>query len=144
MMIETFQWNDKFSVGIDMIDKQHQGFFSIANSIIALTGQAGHQEHNKKELISIFERLMYYALYHFSTEEELFYRYKFPKTVEHMDEHEAFHKKLSHLSDQIWVEGTDIEELLDETAHFTITWLSNHILVTDMAYSNFFQAQGIK
>ena len=87
MATEKFNWNDKFSVGIELIDKQHKEFFSIANTAIDFSNQA---ELEKKEVKSIFERLQYYTFYHFSTEEELFYKYNYPRTKEHIAEHKYF------------------------------------------------------
>jgi hemerythrin len=141
MITNKFAWSDKYSVGIASIDEQHKEFFSIANDAIDLANQA---EPVRNEIESIFERLMYYAFYHFKTEEELFCKFKYPQTKQHIGVHKLFQEKINKLSKTIWDDNADVGATLLETAQFSLLWLADHIKVTDMAYSDFLKNQGVR
>src|ERR1019366_2927059 len=68
MMTESFEifpWQKNYSLGISLIDEQHQKLVLLLNKLAAsLATQA-----NTAELKNIFNELALYAIYHFQTEE---------------------------------------------------------------------------
>ena len=62
-------WRDEYSVGVDILDKQHQMLFEIGNRAIKII-QDDLLSHCYEDIMVIFEELKNYTIFHFKTEEE--------------------------------------------------------------------------
>lgn len=139
-MPEKFVWTEKYSVGIKMIDEQHQNFFAIANGLIDLAA-AGH--FVKEEVVSHIARLGEYALYHFSTEEEYLSKFACDGAAKHLVDHNFYRAKVHIFLEISLGSDVDLGKLAEETAGFAIKWLSNHILIVDKGYTDCFHQHGL-
>ena len=73
------EWDDKYCVGITIIDVAHKGLFGIINKAI----HAKEQSDNKKELYEVLEEMTKYALGHFKTEEDYMREFNYPEYKYH-------------------------------------------------------------
>jgi hemerythrin-like metal-binding protein len=55
------KWDNKYSVGISIIDEQHKKLFGFINKTI----EAKEHSDNKEELEKVLEKVTTYALEHF-------------------------------------------------------------------------------
>ena len=62
------KWNDRFNLGVGIIDRAHQQLFAIVNKLVLLNEDAVKQQHACKEGIKFFKS---YALKHFAQEAAL-------------------------------------------------------------------------
>lgn len=129
-----FDWDDSFSVGIEMIDKQHM----ILVRAINLLDMAVRANSSDKLLSAIFETLADYTNVHFGYEEELFDIYGYPGTETHKRQHADLLGKVLDLK-RDWEAGN--AEIGQEVLDFLVDWLKNHILGSDMEYTEFLQDQ---
>lgn len=139
--MEKFLWTDEYSLGISIIDEQHQHFFEIVNRIYDLLKK---NNENKEEMVSIVKELMDYAFFHLSTEEKYFNQFSYSDISHHMKAHSMFREKSDEYSELVKNNNTDLSKLLLEIADFSKDWLAHHILISDKAYAPFFQAHGLK
>lgn len=138
--MEKFNWEEKYSVSVPSIDEQHKNFFRITNDLIDLTKESLLQ---KKDLVAVAEELERYASYHLKTEEEYFEKFNYENAIPHIKEHDYYRNKVKGIIEKINEGNEDIKIFVDELANFSIQWLSNHILVADKEYSEFFKQHGI-
>lgn len=131
------QWDGSFSVKVAEIDQQHQKLMSMINEL----NDAMRQGKGKDVLGKIVNGLFSYTVTHFSMEEKYFDRFGYPETDSHKKEHVAFVKKVSEFKDG--VEKGKLG-LSIEVMNFLSDWLKNHIKLTDMKYSQFFNEKGLK
>lgn len=124
------EWSDEFSVGIELIDKQHQILFRAIN-LLALAVQHNSSRDLMQE---IFSTLRGYTDTHFAYEEELFDRFAYPETEAHKTQHRALLQRVIDL-EQRWRAGE--AEIGPEVLKFLVDWLRTHILGTDKKYSKF-------
>jgi len=123
--MEQLQWNDRFSVGIRLIDSQHKKLFSIINDLII----AKENEQQQDVIESILTELVAYTEYHFSSEEKLF------KIHSDYNEHCLVHRKfVAKIMAQIDSYHNNKEDISEETLNFLIEWLKNHVLKTDLFF----------
>jgi hemerythrin-like metal-binding protein len=90
--------------------------------------------HGSDALASILDRLMSYTVAHFSHEESLMERYRYPRLAEHKAEHEALTKKVRRLREEL-VKSKNV--LTVDVMDFLQDWLSKHIRQSDMQYAEF-------
>jgi hemerythrin len=133
----VFQWTEAYSVNIAALDRQHQGLFDTINELnSALAGGQG-----AKAMDSVLRKLAQYATIHFAAEEVLMEEYGFPKLTLHRKEHEAFRQNVAKYLDDYKNDktGAPVSLLL-----FLQSWLREHILKSDKAYSSFLNAHGVR
>ena len=136
-----FTWDKSYSVQIKEIDSQHQHFFELANKILDET-QKG--EPNRQIVLDVVYELGDYAMYHLSTEEELFDRCHYSEAEEHKKSHQMFREKIKALIEELRGVNGYSHELAKEVAEFAGNWLMKHILIMDKKYAEPLHVCGIK
>jgi len=131
------QWNDRFSVKIDEIDRQHQQLVTIINELY----DAMKQGKGKDVLSGIIRNLIHYTKIHFQTEEKYFAKFNYPETAQHKREHDAFVDKVSDFK-QDFEDGK--LSVTISIMNFLSEWLQKHIKGSDQKYAKFFQENGLK
>jgi hemerythrin len=131
------QWSPSYSVKIGEIDTQHQKLITMINELndAMLKGKA-------KEILSpLIDGLIAYTQVHFSKEEMLFDKYKYPDAPAHKEEHVAFVKKVSEFREGFKKGNMSLTiNIMD----FLSNWLTKHICGTDKKYSDFLNKNGVK
>lgn len=82
------QWNPRYSVKVGEIDSQHQKLITMINELndAMMKGKA-------KEILSpIIDGLIAYTQVHFTKEEMMFDKFKYPDAPTHKAEHAAYKK----------------------------------------------------
>ena len=139
--MKKFIWTDEYSLGISVVDEQHQHFFEIANKIYDML----EKEKNKRtDIVIIINELRDYAFYHLATEEKYFNQFAYSGMAEHMKQHSMFRQKSDEYLSRVENTNEDLEKLALEVTDFATNWLSLHIIVSDKLYAPFFKQHGLK
>jgi hemerythrin len=133
---EYIKWNNKYCVGISIIDEQHKKLFGFLNKTI------GAKEHsdNIEELKEVLEEMTTYALEHFETEEAYMREFDYPECRYHSEEHYRFFAKTMEYFDRA-VNGD--YHISNELIEYLKQWLVNHIQVSDRRYIDCFKKNGL-
>lgn len=131
-------WNDKMSVGIPSIDGEHQKLVAMLNELFDAV-QAGK---GKDVLGKILDRLIDYTKSHFANEERYMTQHAYPDFAPHKKEHEDLAKQVLDVQHKYHSGAT--ATLGMEVMNFLKNWLIKHIQGTDMKYSPFLKAKGVK
>jgi hemerythrin-like metal-binding protein len=133
--LDHYKWKREYSVGIAILDQQHQHLFELVNELHEFM-TAGQSE---AVLTTTLTELVACTRRHFLAEEALMAQFNFPCLDAHRIEHEKINRAvLKFIRDYEAGEKRFTMQLLD----FMIDWLTSHILTTDMLYSQFLLAQG--
>ena len=132
-----FQWDDKYSVGIQSIDNQHKEIFKLLNNLL----DAMKQGHGSEVTTEILWKLERYAIVHFQKEEFFFQRFNFQESNDHIREHNDFTKKVVSLKADL---KSGKITLSFELLNFLKAWIDHHILVVDKQYSDCFRKNGLR
>lgn len=130
-------WNDTMSVKVQEIDLQHQKLIKLINEL----NDAMHTGKGQDVLGKLIAGLANYAVMHFATEERLFKQHGYTDSVAHVAEHRKFVDDVSAFK-KGFDEGK--QGLSIQVLRFLSDWLRKHIMGTDMKYSGFFVAKGVK
>lgn len=135
--MEFIAWDDKFSVNVAEIDKQHKEIFKITNNLLnAIADGTGN------EIVGdILGKLTDYISMHFKTEENYFDKFSYPKSFSHKEEHQTFVLKVSEFK-KSFEKGR--ESLYVEVTNFILNWLMSHLLLSDKEYTKFFSEKGLR
>jgi hemerythrin len=123
------EWNESFSVKVPAIDEQHRQLLVMINSLheAMLAGGA------PAKVRPVFNELVSYTRYHFSSEEKMLEAAAYPALEDHKTAHKSLVAQVGNFSDQI-ADGKSSTAL--KLMAFLKDWLTNHILQTDMRYSS--------
>jgi len=124
-----FEMKEKYKIGVENIDKEHEKLFEIGEKAYQLLKNPLIID-KFDEIVEIFGELKEYTIYHFADEEKymesIHYRKLFSQKIAHAD----FVKKLQA------VKLNKIDENQDEAIMGILTflndWLINHILEKDL------------
>ena len=129
-------WSDRFALGIDLIDQQHQTLFRLIDDLAI----AIQHESSDAALQAIFEKLKEYTLTHFAAEEQLMARHGYTADEAHQDKHRALEKSLA----QLVVRAGNHEPLVSlQTMNFLQQWLYQHIDDVDRQFAAFLKNKGV-
>jgi len=127
----TFEWSDKFTLGVAFMDEEHKKLFEFAQDF----HDAQSADSNREAVIKLFDRLLDYTTRHFRNEEEIMHRLGYAGLESHVNEH----RRLTHEVMELYKNKMSIfSENMDE---FLLSWLTNHILNVDRDLADFLKGQ---
>ena len=130
------EWDDRYSTGIDLIDKQHQELLGLTNDLYR-SCQAGEESSNET-FRKIAHATVDYVKYHFSAEERLLEEIDYPRAAEHKTQHASFVKRV--LADVKNFE-TGKHLVPHNFARYLRDWILTHIAIHDRQYADFINHQ---
>ena len=128
-----YSWNSTYSVKVQRCDDDHKKLFALINKLY----EAMQSGTGGKVIEKVVEDLEEYTRYHFSGEEALMAKAKYPGLTVHRLEHQKFVEKVTKIRKD-GVKGQSIEVLT-----FLNDWLVKHIKRSDQQYSAHLNANGI-
>lgn len=134
---QKFVFEERYRLGITVIDEQHKVLFKILNDLNNVLSSTPSVETIDK----IIDELIKYKTFHFQTEEGYFKEFNYEKADVHIIQHSQFRKKINVLRDKC--SGDSIAfafELMD----FLEDWLIGHLMTADQEYVVYFRAHGLK
>ena len=130
--MDYIQWEDSFHVGVEAFDKDHKFLVKLINNLHSGL-MAGF---GVSEMTYILDDLVRYTNVHFKREEDMMRKYSYPGFYEHEAAHAELVSRVLDFQSQI-KSGKKVFSV--ELMSFLRDWLINHILKTDMLYSEFFR-----
>ena len=135
--IGNLLWEEKYSVGVKLIDDQHKMMFETINTLIDILGGVPQ----KNEIDEIISKLVEYKKFHFATEEKYFDDFNYENAEEHKAKHRDFNNKL----DELVAKNKDDSIILAfGLIDFLEDWLLDHLITEDQKYVECFAKNGLK
>lgn len=127
------EWTPVLSVGIDAIDRQHRTLVDCINRL----SEANTCGRSSGVIVALLGDLADYAHEHFRFEERLLEQHGWPKAPDHALAHRAFEAQVHEFSRRL---AAGERMLATPLLMFLVEWLTEHILVDDIAYAGFLGA----
>ena len=141
---DPFAFTDRFKTGIELVDDEHRTLFEIikeTNDLIC----AEHLHDKYDKIMELLAKLKDYTEFHFHDEEMLMERIGYPGLEAQKHAHAAFVERLVDIDlntlDEI---DNDQQSYLLDLINFLISWLTNHILVSDKKIGEYVYNSGVK
>jgi hemerythrin len=124
-----FTWQDKFSVGIDVIDADHKILVDLIDQL-----HGAFVSGNVDDTVnSVLAALVDYTQYHFTREEVMLAAAGYPGLAAHKRAHAELRRQLDEIYDR-FLSGNANGKLGNEVLAFLHDWLYFHILEQDKEY----------
>lgn len=135
-MSTLVKWDPSYSVKVKRCDDDHKKLFDMINTL----HEAMTLGQGAVKVGQIVSELANYTKYHFSGEEALMEKAKYPDLLAHRAEHQALIKRVEQFQKDI-AAGKGGQSIA--VASFLKDWLTHHIKQRDQKYSAHLNANGI-
>jgi hemerythrin-like metal-binding protein len=135
---QLIEWDDRYSVGIELIDEQHRELTSKVNKLCLGCHKGGQEAKNFFDLN--IQPLLRYMRYHFSSEEKMLERIKYPDLAAHARQHTEMIRIITDGIRHIQREETSVllsKKRLPEFVAYLRDILISHIAVLDKKYVSY-------
>ena len=123
-------WNERYNIGVDIIDKEHKKLFSILNKLFDFGRQEEKSQWVCQEAVKYFKD---HALQHFADEEAYMFSIDYPG----LEVHRRIHKNFRERTIPALERELELSEYsADSINHFLgvcAGWLIGHSLIEDYA-----------
>jgi hemerythrin len=126
MVSEFVSWDERFSVGVPLIDSQHKQLIVVTNSLFEAC--QGGDETAKEQFKKTVREAVDYVKYHFSTEEQIMEKLLYSAFPVHKKEHTDFTQKVL-TNVQTFESGKKF--VPNQFVRFLKDWILSHIAITD-------------
>lgn len=125
----SIEWRDALCVGEPQIDSDHKHLVQLINDFeVAITGHIDH-----KRIATVLLGLVDYTGQHFTREEEIQLKIRYPFVESHRKQHRDVLKKLGAvLQEYTESHGDNRDKLIRDLTNFLKTWLVDHIIESDL------------
>ena len=126
------EWDNKYSVGITLIDDQHKELIRLTNELYQ--GCFAGNEEAEDFFFKTIRGVLDYTKFHFSAEEKLMENVRYPKYAEHKKQHENFVMQM--LNDvKSFQEGKKF--VPNNFVRYLKDWILSHIAIMDTLYAKY-------
>lgn len=123
---EIFRWSSGFNTGLGVVDEQHQALVGILNKI----ARYHMAQVSDADLLKVFDELVEYTVYHFTTEETLME--DAGVSEQHARAHRAAHQSFIKVAADARARAEEsTRDVVGQTLAFLTKWLIKHILGMD-------------
>lgn len=123
------EWDERFTTGVEIVDRQHRGLIHILNGLYEQIGKG----RGETAILGVLGEFQRYADYHFDTEERLLKKHAavFRVQAAHLASHDAYRHRIEALR-QRQQAGEALVPV--QVMAFVVNWWSGHILNDDRIY----------
>lgn len=136
--MERMKWDGTLSIGVEVIDKQHQTWIERLNDVAEALDSAQGASHIAKTLGFLVD----YTRYHFGSEEKYMEETGYPELAAHRQKHHELNGTLDNLMNDFDEEGAT-PALAHAVDTFLQTWLVTHIKDVDQLFGDFLKEKGL-
>lgn len=129
-MSKEAEWDKRFNIGVESIDKAHRKLFSIVHRLIALSKDESSGQWACAEAIKYFKN---YAIKHFADEEAYMQSIGYKGYDIHKRLHDDLRFKTLPALEKDLTESNYSQESIQHFIGICVGWLTAHIIIEDRA-----------
>lgn len=132
----AIRWLPDYAVGVQEIDQQHQGLFSLADKL----RQAIRAGKGQEVLDGTLDELVDYTCYHFANEEKLMETISYPYYQNHCRQHEELRLKVRLMRKRV---AAGEAGMTLQVMQFLVEWLKCHTTTSDRRIGTYMRRCGL-
>lgn len=128
--MKDITWSEILSVGVEEIDEDHRKLVGIFNELNHAVANGESADY----LAATFDELIKCTAWHFSHEDRLMLKHRYPE----IDQHRAAHLELIAAAQQLQAKLAQADQAVaNAEIEFLDRWLTEHILTADQRLGSF-------
>lgn len=134
-------WKEKYKVGVELIDTQHQELFKRVSEFIEVVQDENNWEDKIDKVKETMVFMQEYVVTHFNSEEIYQEKIKYPDLESHKKIHSDFKKMVNDYATILERDGYP-KKVVQELAGKLMAWLIMHVAQTDQKIGLYVKHQG--
>ena len=130
------RWKEKYRLGVDLIDQQHEELFERVSAFITVVRSAVPWEEKVDQVKDTMAFMQEYVVFHFEDEEAYQERIGYPDLENHKRIHAQFKTSVQTYAERMESEGYT-EDLVKEFSGKLMAWLIMHVAGVDQKLGTF-------
>ena len=135
-MNRQFVWKKEYNIGIQRIDHQHQYFFQLINWLLLRLDSSKDFKLKQRYI----DEVMYYARFHFCSEENLMKDHDYPELKQQEILHGKLVKEMNYKISQLEFNDIDTSDFVA----FLSAWLLEHTISEDKKIGKFLSEVNVR
>lgn len=128
--MQQIQWQERFKIGVDVVDQAHRRLFSIVDKIMELYVERHEDKFACVEGIKYFKA---YAIKHFAEEEAYMREIGYPGYLDHKRHHDRMKRETLPKLEQALYDSDFSTQAVQRFIGVCTGWLTGHIIIEDRA-----------
>lgn len=128
--MQQIQWQDRFNIGVEIIDQAHRRLFFIVQKIMDLYVERHKDKFACVEGIKYFKA---YAIQHFAEEEAYMREIGYPDYLTHKKHHDRMKQETLPALERLLYDSNFSTEAVQRFIGICTGWLTGHIIIEDRA-----------
>lgn len=127
-------WEDRFLLGVEKIDKQHKGLFTVARRVLNILDE--NREDKEKQRFACMEGLQFFKaslVEHFRDEEEYMRSINYEHYQEHKHKHDLTLQRVLPTLERDLMTSNFSREAIEKLIGFILVELIAHVVTYDVA-----------
>ncbi len=133
---QYLSWDDKLSVGIQLIDEDHKKLIALINTLQTAVMYPSGETYERQALKEVVD----YTLYHFKREEDMMRENNYPDYEAHKKTHEEM---INKVNEYMKAYDKNSEGAICDLTGYLKIWLIKHIAGTDQQYCAHLHEKGV-
>ncbi len=129
-MAKELEWNERFNIGVEKVDRAHRRLFSIVRKLMELSDDEKKGKWASAEGIKFFKS---YAIKHFAEEEEYMRSIEYDGYKMHKRLHDVMRDKTIPALEKDLLGNDYSSESVRHFLGISLGWLTGHVLIEDRA-----------
>lgn len=129
-------WRDRYSVGVDLIDRQHRELFRRVTEFVETLRSDAPWEKREQKVTETLDFMQEYVVSHFAAEEAYQREIGYPGYEAHRQIHEDMVRYVTEVAEEYRRDGYD-ERLIQQFAGKLLAWLIHHVAAEDRKIADF-------
>lgn len=129
-------WKEKYKIGVELIDEQHQELFRRVLDFIKTVQAEAPWESKLSRVKETMEFMKKYVIIHFADEESYQREIGFPGYKKHKRIHDSFKDEVVKFDNKLENEGY-AKETVQEFGGKLMAWLINHVAGEDQKIGDY-------
>jgi hemerythrin len=128
------QWENKFKIGISVIDAQHKQLFLCENQLSAALAKG----LRPSAIATILTQLGFYVTRHFAMEEQYMKASSYPALAEQLEAHRFFTGRFAEIQEDFAKNGLS-PGVVQAFQNELNLWIKTHVLGLDQAFGAYYK-----
>lgn len=128
--MQQIQWQDRFNIGVEIVDQAHRELFAIVQKIMALYVE---RHENKFACVEGIKYFKAYAIKHFAEEEAYMREIGYSGYLAHKRHHDRMKRETLPALEQALYSSDFSSEAVQRFIGVCTGWLTGHIVIEDRA-----------
>ena len=127
-------WSDEYNIEVEEVDLQHKYFARLINRLITSLCSTNDEAY----VSMLLQEIIHYAVFHFTSEENIMFSYRYPDLSHHKEQHNILLEELNQNINYFKLGKIALKDVVK----FLTKWFLHHTVEVDKQFGQYVVSEG--